>query len=175
MKTQSQTGSIAASRGEDSVILHMLSGIFVIRRCFSKVSTLTLLSTLQTFLNIASFCEQLIYTFAQRLAVWMQRTLAPLRRIVSRELEVFEYDRIRKDLPQSFIINDHLECGHVEVCYSWDIFDLLNAYTTNPQVRAKRHRCKPCASLLADRKPVQPVRLAKAGAKKSPQFSWRMA
>lgn len=137
--------------------------------------TLALLSTLQTVLNIASFCEQLIYKFAQRLAAWMIRTLAPLRRIVSRELVVLEYDRIYKDLPQSFIIQDTLECGHVEACLSWDIFDLLNAYTDNPQVRAKRHRCKPCASLLADRKPVQPVKLAKAGAKKSPQFSWRMA
>lgn len=95
-------------------------------------------------------------------AFWraMLRTLAPLRRIINRELQVFKYDSVRKDFPISFAIIDHLECGHEYTCLGWDVFDLLFAYTDNPEVRAKRHRCRPCAELLATRKPVQSVALA---------------
>jgi len=101
--------------------------------------------------------------FANYLAEVMQRTLAPLRKIVSREIEVLSFAH-KSSKPQSFIIHDRLECGHVKTCLSWGIFDLLNAYTDNPEVRARRHRCQPCASLLAHKKPVQSVGLiAKVG------------
>lgn len=96
------------------------------------------------------------------LAEMIARTLAPLRKIVSRELEVLRYDRVKKELPQSFVIHDHLECGHSQTLLGWGIFDLLDPYTTNPEVKARRHRCHPCASRLA-RKPMATVQAAKAG------------
>lgn len=89
----------------------------------------------------------------------MRRTLAPLRKIVARELEVFEFRR-NSVHPQSFAIHDHMECGHVHTSLLWDIFDLLNAYTESPHVRAIRHRCQECLTLTA-KKPVQSVTLAK--------------
>lgn len=84
------------------------------------------------------------------------RTLAPLRKIVSRELEVFER------CPKYFIytLRDILECGHE----SWSpisLIDLLDAYTINPAITARRHRCRPCASLLLTKKPVKSVALGK--------------
>lgn len=85
----------------------------------------------------------------------MRRTLAPLRKIVARELEVFEFGR-NSVHPQSFAVHDRLECGHIHTSLLWDIFDLLNAYTESPHVRAIRHRCQECLT-LTQRKPVQSV------------------
>lgn len=88
----------------------------------------------------------------------MRRTLAPLRRIVARQLEVFTLDRITGH-PCSFAVHDRMECGHVHTSLLWDIFDLLNGYTESPHVRAIRHRCQECLTLTA-KKPVQSVTLA---------------
>lgn len=89
---------------------------------------------------------------------WAERmALAPLRRIASRTLEVFSYHKNGR--PYQFVIHDALECGHVTTLYDWDILDLIWAYTETPSVRARRHRCVPCAELVAQRKPVASVGL----------------
>ena len=96
--------------------------------------------------------------FALRVALsvhkWVAIMASPLRLIVSRELCTIQ--------PRSnyfiYSLSDTLECGHVEDHYLFNgLADLTNPYTDSPVVRAKRHRCKPCASLLAKRKPVQTV------------------
>ena len=89
----------------------------------------------------------------------MRRVLAPLRRIVSRELEVYVASRVRS-YPASFVVHDKLECGHTFTNLNWDIFDLVNAYTESPWVKAVRHRCHECLTLTA-KKPVQSVTTVK--------------
>jgi hypothetical protein len=102
--------------------------------------------------------HSLIELLFPRLERLLDMSLSPLRRIVSRTLEVYEYHRTGQ--PRLFVINDTLECGHIFPCLGWDIFDLLDPYIQNPQVSAKRHHCRPCAQLLATRKPVQSVGIA---------------
>lgn len=76
--------------------------------------------------------------------------LPPLRRIVYRELCEL---RARKSYSIYSLI-DTLECGHQQDVYLYNgLHDLLNPYTENPAISAKRHRCRPCASLLAKKKP----------------------
>lgn len=101
-----------------------------------------------------------IYRAAIRLVCSMRRALSPLRRIVSRELEVYKF--YRSGLPESFALHDTLECGHVHTNLSLDVFDLLNAYTQHPALSARRHHCQPCASLLTERKQPKSVAVAKA-------------
>lgn len=88
----------------------------------------------------------------------VSRTLAPLRRIIHRSLEVYAYQR-RSEKPVSFVVHDVLECGHTYTNLDWDIFDLLNGYTQTASVQAKRHRCQLCAAMVV-KKPVQSVALA---------------
>jgi len=90
----------------------------------------------------------------------MRRVLAPLRRIVSRELEVYATSRVSIH-PASFVVHDKLECGHVHTSLLWELFDLTDPYTRSAHVRAIRHRCHECLTLAA-KKPVQSVTLAKA-------------
>lgn len=114
----------------------------------------------RTSINFTNLCANLgrvFRTLPRRLAEVMERTLAPLRKIVSRTLEVYVYAKGSDTKPQSFVLHDGLECGHEQLCLGWDIFDLLNPYTSNPEVSAKRHRCRPCAQLLATRKPMGTV------------------
>ena len=88
---------------------------------------------------------------------------APLRLIAARSLEVYEYSRVRRTQPQLFAVHDVLECGHVHTSLLWEFLDLVNAYSDNPEISARRRRCHPCAKALA-KKPVQSVKLAaKAG------------
>jgi len=102
-----------------------------------------------------SFIVSAVLGSVRRLLAMAERVLAPLRRIISRELEVYQFHK--GGLPYQFAIHDSLECGHVSTSQLWDSLDLLNAYTDNPEVSAKRRRCRPCASLLLKRKPMQTV------------------
>ena len=87
-------------------------------------------------------------------ALWRMMTMphAPLRRIVTRDLCVDHPDpRTQYSI---FSLNDTLECGHVENHYLFGgLADLTNPYTESSVVKSKRHRCKPCASLLAKKRP----------------------
>lgn len=101
----------------------------------------------------------------------MQRTLAPLRRIVSRSLEAIEHDQLSlfpKDFDRTtpFAIVDKLVCGHESASLLWDFRDLVNGYSVSPWVKARHHRCHECAKAIArnERKPVQSVRLVAARA-----------
>lgn len=77
---------------------------------------------------------------------------APLRRIVARELCIHQPNPRLKYSIYSLI--DTLECGHTQEIYLFDgLRDLANAYTENAAIAARRHRCHPCASLLAKKKP----------------------
>lgn len=80
--------------------------------------------------------------------------LAPLRRVVSREIEVF---RFHGEKPQQFIVHDALECGHSFTDFQWTILDLVNPYSETAS--KKRHRCRECAAIIArnERKPCQSV------------------
>jgi hypothetical protein len=90
--------------------------------------------------------------FALSVLKWVAFMAAPLRLIVSRELFVC---KPRPTLAYSiYSLIDTLECGHSQEVYLFNgLHDLLNAYTETPAVTAKRHRCRPCASLLAKKKP----------------------
>lgn len=83
---------------------------------------------------------------------------APLRRIVARDVVVTLPDA-RNPRYRIYSLVDTLECGHEYSSYLFGgLEDLTYAYTTNPAITAKRHRCRPCASLLA-KKPPQSVPL----------------
>lgn len=102
---------------------------------------------------LSALCGRWVFSVAAR-------TLAPLRKIMSRELEVSE----PRPKYVYYSLIDSLECGH----RAWspvDLADLLNAYTESPVIRARRHRCQPCARLLAERKPVQTVTAVPLAAK----------
>ena len=93
-----------------------------------------------------------IRAFSQKARHMLERSLAPLRRIVARELEQLQ-------IRPGYFINsllDTLECSH-QTWHPVDLADLVNAYTENPLIRARRHRCRPCASLLQAKKPVSSV------------------
>lgn len=95
---------------------------------------------------IAKFAEQLDDKLSS-LRVGLSRIVrAPLRKVVSREMEVFEYFR-NSERPRLFVIRDLMECGHVFACLGWEYADLVNGYSDNPEVTASRHRCHPCAAL----------------------------
>jgi len=109
-----------------------------------------------TLFGISGVCSRSGFSrFATDWAELMRRVLAPLRRIISRELEIYSTDRITGH-PYSFVVHDTLECTHTYTSFGWDIFDLLNAYTESAHVRAVRHRCHECLTLTA-KKPVQSV------------------
>ena len=114
-----------------------------------------------TFFGNSGVCSrsQYLRRIATEWAELMRRELAPLRRIISRELEVYATSRVSIH-PASFVVHDKLECGHVHTALNWDIFDLLNAYTESPWVKAVRHRCHECLTLTA-KKPVQSVTVVK--------------
>lgn len=97
---------------------------------------------------------------ARKLVQVMKRVLAPLRLITCRSIEVFVSDRVN-GRPQSFVVNDLLECGHVHASPLWNFLDLVNGYSESAHVRAKRHRCRECLFLVA-KKPVQSVTLGLA-------------
>lgn len=90
--------------------------------------------------------------------------LSPLRRIVSRELLTYQPDsRNPKYLIYSLL--DRMECGHSKGVYLWNgLLDVLNAYTDNPEMRSRRHRCRPCSAVLV-KKPVQSVGIREAAFK----------
>ncbi len=92
---------------------------------------------------------------------WAMAALsAPLRKIARRELDVYHPDA-RNPKYSIYSLIDTLECGHVQNVYLFGgLNDLMNAYTDNPAIKAKRHRCRPCASLLL-KKPVQSVAIGK--------------
>lgn len=73
----------------------------------------------------------------------LNRALAPLRKIVARDIEVFK-TFLNSQKPMRFCLVDTLECGHEVVEYNVDFLDLINAYTDNPHISAKRHRCRYC-------------------------------
>jgi hypothetical protein len=85
------------------------------------------------------------------------RALAPLRRVVSRDVETFQYQRHNSKHPRLFVVIDSLDCGHKHVAHEWDFLDLINAYSSAPYVTARRHRCHDCRDLAAAKKPVQSV------------------
>lgn len=66
---------------------------------------------------------------------------APLRLIHSRSLDVFSLNRGRH---RHFAVVDALACGHTYTSLLWELLDLLNAYTDNPEVAARRRRCRVC-------------------------------
>jgi len=90
---------------------------------------------------------------ALRSAARVLAMTAPLRRIVVRELCESQPDpRNPKYLIYSII--DTLECGHSQSEYLFNgLLDLINPYTDSPVIRAKRHRCRPCAQLLVKKRP----------------------
>ena len=109
-----------------------------------------------TLFSISGVCSRSGFSrFATDWAELMRRVLAPLRRIISRELEIYSTDRITGH-PYSFVVHDKLECTHTYTSFGWDIFDLLNAYSESAHVRAVRHCCHECLTLTA-KKPVQSV------------------
>ena len=85
------------------------------------------------------------------------RTLAPLRRILTREMVVHKRQRIGTPHPSLFTVVDHLDCGHFYIDHLWSFLDLLCAYDALPHVTARRRRCRPCAALIAAKKPVASV------------------
>ena len=99
----------------------------------------------------------LTFSVLEWAATLMAHLLAPLRRVVARELDVYLPDA-RNPKYKAYFLVDTLECGHVQDVYLWNgLQDVLYAYSDSPAIRAKRHRCRPCASLLATRKPMQTV------------------
>ena len=94
----------------------------------------------------------------------VNRALAPLRKITSRVLKVYEYQRFGPTRhPRLFAVLDTLECGHVYPGLEWTLRDLLYAYADpveSPHVTARRHRCHECRDLAAQKKPVRSVQIA---------------
>lgn len=83
-------------------------------------------------------------------------TKAPLRRITERNLT----SEIARGM-STVGITDTLECGHT----SWavvDARDLLNAYTEDSTMRARRHRCRECQAIAVAKKPPASVRIPSA-------------
>lgn len=92
----------------------------------------------------------------------MQLSKSPLRRIVARELVVFEQHR-NSTHPRLFALHDHLECGHVRAVLTLDLIDLTNPHSENSEIRARRHRCAECAAVASGKKPVALARLELVG------------
>lgn len=129
-------------------------------KVFSRFSGLKNRSTANNFTLFSNSGQSSRSTITARITTFlvelMRRVLAPLRRIVSRELEVFSTDRL-SGRPASFAIRDGMECGHTHTSLLWDVFDLLNGYTESAHVKAVRHRCSECQTLTATKKPPQSV------------------
>lgn len=106
-------------------------------------------ATCTVSLNIISSISALLASAARMLTM----ALAPLRRIILRELDVYHPDP--RNLKYSiYSLVDTMACGHVSEFYLYNgLGDIVNAYTQNPVICAKSHRCRPCASLLAKKKP----------------------
>jgi len=108
--------------------------------------------------NFVNFCKLIsIVRFVCKsslsiAAFWRMLMSAPLRRIISRELDVQQV----KPKYSVYAIIDELECGH-SYWSPISLLELVNAYETSPAISAKRHRCRPCMNLLAKRKPMQTV------------------
>ena len=71
---------------------------------------------------------------------------SPLRLITFRRLQVFTHYR---GFPRLFTVVESLGCGHTSISHTWEFLDLVNAYTTNTDVSARRRRCHACARLLS--------------------------
>jgi hypothetical protein len=115
------------------------------------------------------FILSLIWELLRLLKVALNRTLSPLRRIVSRELEVLEEQHFGSHHPRLFLVIDLLECGHRYVDHGWSFRDLLYAYADpveSPHVTARRHRCHECRDIAAQKKPVQSVTVLVASVRK---------
>lgn len=118
-------------------------------------------------ISVFALLQSLFNWLLNGLRKWpMQRTLAPLRRIVLRSMEVIEASQMSlfetaftKSTP--FAVIDRLECGHETTSLLWGFRDLVNAYSDSPWVKARHHRCRECAKAIArnERKPVKSVRL----------------
>jgi hypothetical protein len=80
---------------------------------------------------------------------------APLRLIVDRQLETQQRGC------STLTLTDLMECGHTAISFV-DIRDVLNAYTEDASLRARRHRCRECQSIAAAKKPVRSVSLTLA-------------
>ena len=79
--------------------------------------------------------------------------LSPLRRIILRELSIYHPDP-RNNKYSIYSLIDTMECGHSQEMYLFEgLQAVTNAYISNPAVMARRHRCRPCASLLAKKRP----------------------
>jgi hypothetical protein len=107
------------------------------------------------------FVLSLLLCWFLRIKVATVRALAPLRRIVSRELKVFTFERdgVR---PACFVVRALLECGHSHTEYGWSFRDLLYAYADpvdSPHVTARRHRCHECRDMALSKKPSASVRV----------------
>lgn len=74
---------------------------------------------------------------------------APLRRITERHLTVWDH---RRGFPAQFAVVDTLECGHALTLLGWTLLDLVNPYTENAEVAARRHRCRACMRIAQERK-----------------------
>lgn len=113
---------------------------------------------------ILPFILSLIWESLRLLKVTTVRALAPLRVVVSRSIEVFEYQRAGARHPRLFVVNDLLDCGHTFASHLWDFLDLVNGYATGSHVTARRHRCHECRDVAKAKKPSVSVGLAKAAA-----------
>jgi len=109
------------------------------------------LKTIKLFASAAGLAVLLLPTKSDisLFGLILVRKLSPLRRIVSRSFEP-----PHKGGSIFLHATDVLECGHV-VYPLVTLRDLAYAYTDNPDARARRHRCRECAAMLAERKPVQ--------------------
>lgn len=108
----------------------------------------------------SQFLAQIFKTiFAVLLSLALMRTLAPLRLIVGRELEMLSVNR-KGGHPLAFLVYDRLECGHRVTQFDWTFLDLAHAYTECASVRARRHRCHDCQIIAQAKKPVGSVGLA---------------
>lgn len=113
---------------------------------------------------ILPFILSLIWESLRLLKVTTVRALAPLRVVVSRSIEVFEYQRAGARHPRLFVVNDLLDCGHTFASHLWDFLDLVNGYATGSHVTSRRHRCHECRDIAKAKKPSVSVGLAKAAA-----------
>lgn len=83
---------------------------------------------------------------------------APLCRIVSRDLQIWSHHP--NGQIYQFGLYDLLECGHEQPAGYLTFSDLINPYSESSAMRARRHRCRECAAIVASRKPVSSVALS---------------
>jgi hypothetical protein len=102
------------------------------------------------------FVLSLIWKLGGLIKVQTSRVLAPLRKVLTREISVHTC-YLNSDRPWIFTVYATLDCGHEFREYGWCFSDLVNAYTETPEVAARRHRCHPCRDLAVTKKPVASV------------------